>query len=82
MPRGRVEALLSHEVGVHLFTYFTGDAQGLRLFRSGLAGYDGLQEGLAVFERPLDGPGDFLADDRSHAGAHEAEVGHGEAKRG
>jgi hypothetical protein len=37
MARGRVEALLSHEVGVHLLTYFNGSAQGLRLFRSGLA---------------------------------------------
>jgi uncharacterized protein (TIGR02421 family) len=55
MPRRRVEALLSHEVGVHLFTYFAGDAQGLRLFRSGLAGYDGLQEGLAVFAEYLAG---------------------------
>jgi uncharacterized protein (TIGR02421 family) len=55
MPRGRVEALLSHEVGVHLFTYFAGDAQGLRLFRSGLAGYDGLQEGLAVLAEYLAG---------------------------
>ncbi len=55
MPRGRVEALLSHEVGVHLYTYFAGDAQGLRLFRSGLAGYDGLQEGLAVFAEYLAG---------------------------
>lgn len=49
MPGFRVEALLSHEIGVHLLTYFNGDAQGLRLFRSGLAGYEGLQEGLAVF---------------------------------
>jgi uncharacterized protein (TIGR02421 family) len=55
MPRSRVDALLSHEVGVHLFTYFSGDAQGLRLFRSGLAGYDGLQEGLAVFAEYLTG---------------------------
>lgn len=55
MSRGRVEALLSHEVGVHLFTYFAGDAQGLWLFRSGLAGYDGLQEGLAVFAEYLSG---------------------------
>jgi uncharacterized protein (TIGR02421 family) len=55
VPRGRVDALLSHEVGVHLFTYFAGDAQGLRLFRSGLAGYDGLQEGLAVFAEYLAG---------------------------
>ena len=25
MARRRVEALLSHEIGVHLFTYFSGD---------------------------------------------------------
>lgn len=49
MSRGRVEALLSHEIGVHLITWFNGSAQGLRLFRSGLAGYEGMQEGLAVF---------------------------------
>ena len=49
MSRRRVEALLSHEIGVHLLTYFNGSAQGLRLFRSGLAGYEGFQEGLAVF---------------------------------
>ncbi len=45
----RVEALLNHEVGVHLLTYFNGSAQGLRILRSGLAGYEGMQEGLAVF---------------------------------
>lgn len=55
MPKGRVEALLSHEVGVHLLTYFNGSAQGLRLFRSGLAGYEGLQEGLAVLAEYLVG---------------------------
>ena len=55
MSRGRVEALLSHEVGVHLLTYFNGSAQGLRLFRSGLAGYEGVQEGLAVFAEYLVG---------------------------
>ena len=55
MDAGRVEALLSHEVGVHLLTYFTGSAQGLRLFRSGLAGYEGMQEGLAVFAEFLSG---------------------------
>ena len=49
MSRRRVEALLSHEIGVHLVTWFNGAAQGLRLFRSGLAGYEGMQEGLAVF---------------------------------
>ena len=53
-PR-RVEALLSHEIGVHLLTYFNGSAQGLHVFRSGLAGYEGIQEGLAVFAEYLVG---------------------------
>jgi uncharacterized protein (TIGR02421 family) len=55
MPKGRVHALLSHEIGVHLLTYFNGSAQGLRLFRSGLAGYEGMQEGLAVFSEYMAG---------------------------
>lgn len=55
MAKTRVEALLSHEVGVHLLTYFNGSAQGLRLFRSGLAGYEGMQEGLAVLAEYLVG---------------------------
>lgn len=49
MRKRRIEALLSHEIGVHLLTYFNGDAQELLLFRDGLAGYEALQEGLAVF---------------------------------
>lgn len=55
MMRHRVEALLSHEVGVHLLTYFNGSAQGLRVFRTGLSGYEGMQEGLAVFAEFLAG---------------------------
>ncbi|PST23841.1 flavohemoglobin expression-modulating QEGLA motif protein [Mesorhizobium plurifarium] len=55
MEPGRVEPILSHEIGVHLLTYFNGSAQGLRLFRSGLAGYEGMQEGLAVFAEYLSG---------------------------
>jgi uncharacterized protein (TIGR02421 family) len=55
MDRQRVEPLLAHEIGVHLLTYFNGSAQGLRLFRSGLAGYEGMQEGLAVFGEYLSG---------------------------
>ena len=51
----RLDALLAHELGVHMFTYCTGDAQGLRLFRSGLAGYEAVQEGLAVFAEYLTG---------------------------
>ena len=49
MPARRLEALLSHEVGIHLLTYFNGAQQGLAIFRTGLAGYEGIQEGLGVF---------------------------------
>ncbi|WP_322867968.1 flavohemoglobin expression-modulating QEGLA motif protein [Aquicoccus sp. G2-2] len=55
MSRSRVHALLSHEIGVHLMTYFAGEAQGLRIFCTGLAGYEGIQEGLAVFAEYLAG---------------------------
>lgn len=55
MDHGRIHALLSHEIGVHLLTYFNGSVQGLRLFRSGLAGYEGVQEGLAVLAEYLAG---------------------------
>lgn len=55
MTRRRLTALLSHEIGVHLLTYFNGSAQGLRLFRTGLAGYEGVQEGLAVLAEYLVG---------------------------
>lgn len=49
MRAGRLDPLLQHEVSVHLLTYFTGKQQGLQIFRSGLAGYEGIQEGLGVF---------------------------------
>jgi uncharacterized protein (TIGR02421 family) len=49
MPAHRVDALLAHEVSVHLLTHFNGSAQGLTIFRSGLANYEGVQEGLGVF---------------------------------
>lgn len=45
----RLQALLSHEVSVHLLTYFNGATQGLTIFRTGLAHYEGIQEGLGVF---------------------------------
>ncbi|MEO5324048.1 flavohemoglobin expression-modulating QEGLA motif protein [Mesorhizobium sp. CC13] len=51
----RLAALLSHEVGVHLLTYFNGDMQGLSMLRNGLAGYEGMQEGLAVLAEYLVG---------------------------
>jgi uncharacterized protein (TIGR02421 family) len=49
MRRHRLEALLQHEVSVHLLTCVNGAAQGLKIFQSGLAGYEGVQEGLGVF---------------------------------
>ena len=49
MPRARLDALLQHEVSIHLLTHVNGNAQGLKIFRTGLAGYEGVQEGLGVF---------------------------------
>jgi uncharacterized protein (TIGR02421 family) len=49
MLRSRLDALLSHEISVHLLTHFNGAAQGLTVFRTGLAHYEGVQEGLGVF---------------------------------
>ena len=44
----RLEPLLHHEVGAHLLTYFNGRQQPLRQLYAGFAGYEALQEGLAV----------------------------------
>ena len=49
IARNRLDPLLSHEVSVHLLTYFNGATQGLTIFRTGLAQYEGIQEGLGVF---------------------------------
>ncbi|MEO6535315.1 MAG: tyrosine/phenylalanine carboxypeptidase domain-containing protein [Sphingomicrobium sp.] len=49
LARHRLDALLAHEVSVHLLTWFNGSLQPLSAFRTGLAGYEGLQEGLGVF---------------------------------
>lgn len=49
MRRDRMDALLQHEVSVHLLTCVNGNAQGLTIFGTGLAGYEGIQEGLGVF---------------------------------
>ena len=49
MARHRLDALLAHEISVHLLTWFNGRLQPLAIFRTGLAGYEGLQEGLGVF---------------------------------
>jgi uncharacterized protein (TIGR02421 family) len=53
--RERVAPLLHHEVGTHLLTYFNGRRQSLAIFAAGLAGYESLQEGLAVLAEYLTG---------------------------
>jgi uncharacterized protein (TIGR02421 family) len=51
----RVDALLHHEIGTHSVTYYNGLSQPLQQLHAGLAGYDGLQEGLAVLSEYLVG---------------------------
>lgn len=55
VPENRVDALIQHEVGTHLLTYYNGKAQPFRQLYSGLAGYEELQEGLAVLAEYLVG---------------------------
>jgi uncharacterized protein (TIGR02421 family) len=55
IPISRVEALIQHEVGTHVLTYHNGKAQKLRHLYTGFAGYDALQEGLAVLSEYLVG---------------------------
>lgn len=46
-------ALIQHEIGTHVLTYYNGKQQPLQQLASGLAGYDALQEGLAVLAEYL-----------------------------
>ncbi|UCF37661.1 MAG: flavohemoglobin expression-modulating QEGLA motif protein [Acidobacteriota bacterium] len=55
IAHSRAEALLQHEVGTHMLTYFNGRAQPFRQLYCGLAGYEELQEGLAVLSEYLVG---------------------------
>jgi uncharacterized protein (TIGR02421 family) len=55
VPQSRVEALLQHEIGTHVLTYFNGKAQPFQQLYAGLAGYEELQEGLAVLAEFLVG---------------------------
>jgi len=51
--RNRADALMQHEVGTHMVTHFNGKAQKFLQLKSGLAGYEELQEGLAVLAEYL-----------------------------
>ncbi len=53
--RKRAEALIQHEVGTHVLTYYNGKAQPLQQMYVGSPGYEDLQEGLAVLAEYLVG---------------------------
>ncbi|HWK59318.1 MAG TPA: flavohemoglobin expression-modulating QEGLA motif protein [Parapedobacter sp.] len=55
ISKARAFALLQHEVGTHVATYYNGKAQPFRLFYVGVPGYEQLQEGLAVLSEYITG---------------------------
>ena len=55
IPKARAFALVQHEIGTHVVTYYNGMAQPLKLFYVGVPGYEQLQEGLAVLAEYLVG---------------------------
>jgi uncharacterized protein (TIGR02421 family) len=55
IPASRVEALIQHEVGTHILTYYNGCAQPFQQLHAGMPGYESLQEGLAVLAEYLVG---------------------------
>jgi uncharacterized protein (TIGR02421 family) len=55
ITRDRVDALIQHEIGTHVLTYYNGRAQPFRQLSSGLSGYEALQEGIAVLAEFLVG---------------------------
>ncbi len=53
MTKMEARALIQHELGTHALTYFNGTRQPLQQLAHGLAGYDALQEGIAVLAEYL-----------------------------
>ncbi len=51
----RLNAILAHELGTHIVTYYNGRSQPFRQLYAGLANYEVLQEGLAVLAEYLVG---------------------------
>lgn len=51
----RAFSLLQHEIGTHVLTYYNGKSQPLKLFYTGVPGYEELQEGMAVFSEYIAG---------------------------
>ncbi|MGO1817836.1 MAG: flavohemoglobin expression-modulating QEGLA motif protein, partial [Sphingobacterium sp.] len=55
ISRQRARALIQHEIGTHVVTYFNGRKQPLNIFSLGVPGYEELQEGLAVLSEYIVG---------------------------
>ena len=55
----RVKATLAHEIGTHIVTHYNGSQQPFRELYAGMAGYEPLQEGLAVLA-------EYLSNELSH----------------
>ena len=55
MTKKEAAALIQHEVGTHVLTYYNGEQQPLKQLSQGLANYDALQEGIAVLAEYLVG---------------------------
>ena len=53
VSKARLCATLNHEIGTHALTYHNGKKQPLQQLYAGLAGYEELQEGLAVLAEYL-----------------------------
>lgn len=55
LTKKEAAALIQHEVGTHVLTYYNGEQQPLTQLSQGLANYDALQEGIAVLAEYLVG---------------------------
>jgi uncharacterized protein (TIGR02421 family) len=55
VSRQRLRASLDHEIGTHALTYHNGKKQPFQQLYAGMAGYEELQEGLAVLAEYLSG---------------------------
>ena len=53
LDASRCDALIQHEIGTHILTYCNGKSQPIKQMYAGFAGYDSLQEGLAVLTEYL-----------------------------
>ncbi len=55
MTKNKAQGIIQHEIGTHVLTFYNGKQQPLTQLSQGFAGYDSLQEGLAVLSEYLVG---------------------------